>query len=391
MKKLAIITTHPIQYNAPLFALLNKRNRVQIKVFYTWGESVLENKFDPGFGKVIQWDIPLLEGYPFCFVKNTANNKGSHHFNGIINPTLITEIKQFNADAVLVYGWSFKSHLKVLRYFHGKLPVFFRGDSHLLDDTVPLKRWIRKIILRYIYKHVSVAFYVGKHNKYYFLNSGLKQHQLIFAPHAIDNARFSGSMGDSAHTDRAYRRELNISEDAFVYLFAGKFESKKAPLSIIEAFQKLSFKTGVYLIMVGNGPLENEVKNAIGNDEHIKWLPFQNQQSMPSLYAACDVFVLPSVGPGETWGLAVNEAIAAGKAVVVSNKCGCHSDLVIEGENGYTFQAGNSESLIKKLADAKNLNASKVKECSKHLLTKYSFETVAQAIEEAIMNKMLSP
>ncbi len=89
MKRLAIITTHPIQYNAPLFKLLSKRNNISIKVFYTWGEAVLQKKYDPGFGKTIEWDIPLLEGYEYTFVENTAKKPGSHHFSGIDNPRLI--------------------------------------------------------------------------------------------------------------------------------------------------------------------------------------------------------------------------------------------------------------------------------------------------------------
>src|SRR5665647_1236493 len=102
MKRLAIVTTHPIQYNAPLFELLSQRKNIEIKVFYTWGESVLQEKYDPGFGKVIQWDIPLLKGYEYEFLKNTADDKGSHHFNGIINPHIIDSIKNYNPDAVLV-------------------------------------------------------------------------------------------------------------------------------------------------------------------------------------------------------------------------------------------------------------------------------------------------
>ena len=75
MKRLAIVTTHPIQYNAPLFKLIQERGNIQIKVFYTWGKTALKNKFDPGFGKYISWDIPLLDGYEYSFEKNiSANN-----------------------------------------------------------------------------------------------------------------------------------------------------------------------------------------------------------------------------------------------------------------------------------------------------------------------------
>src|SRR6476469_929600 len=76
--RLAILTTHPVQYNAPWFKLLAGRGRVEVKVFYTWGRGGVEKKFDPAFGCEIQWDIPLLEGYSFEFLENTAKRPGSH-------------------------------------------------------------------------------------------------------------------------------------------------------------------------------------------------------------------------------------------------------------------------------------------------------------------------
>jgi glycosyltransferase involved in cell wall biosynthesis len=71
---------------------------------------------------------------------------------------------------------------------------------------------------------------------------------------------------------------------------------------------------------------------------------------MPVMYQACDLFCLPSRGPGETWGLAVNEAMACKKAIVVSDKCGCAIDLVTI-ENGIIFESGN----ISELKSALNL------------------------------------
>ena len=173
MRKLAIITTHPIQYNAPLFSLLSKRNKIGIKVFYTWGDSVLKSKFDPGFGKDISWDIPLLEGYAYEFVKNVSPDPGSHHFGGIDNPNLVARIKEWQPDAVLVYGWSFKSHLKCIRHFKNKIPVYFRGDSTLLNEKNVFKKLTRKIFLGWVYSYVDKALYVGTHNKEYFSKRGL--------------------------------------------------------------------------------------------------------------------------------------------------------------------------------------------------------------------------
>src|ERR1700743_166628 len=101
MRKLAIITTHPIQYYAPVFKLLQQRGQIAIKVFYTWGGQSVQ-KHDPGFNKAIQWDIPLLEGYDYKWVENTSTQPGSSHFKGIINPGLIDEVKEWQPDAILV-------------------------------------------------------------------------------------------------------------------------------------------------------------------------------------------------------------------------------------------------------------------------------------------------
>src|ERR1700679_1227966 len=115
MKKLAIITTHPIQYYAPIFKLLTQRQKIEIKVYYTWGEQVA-NKYDPGFKKIIQWDIPLLDGYPYEWAKNTSKRPGSHNFKGVVTPDLTGEIEAWRPDAILVIGWGYHSHLKIMRH-----------------------------------------------------------------------------------------------------------------------------------------------------------------------------------------------------------------------------------------------------------------------------------
>ena len=147
MKKLAIITTHPIQYYSPVFKLLHQRQQIEIKVFYTWGEGSM-NKFDPGFGKTVQWDLPLLDGYPYEWVTNTSKNPGSSSFNGIVNPGLIQQIKDYAPDAILIYGWAYASHLKVLRYFKNKVPIIFRGDSNLLREQSGFKALLKFVFLR---------------------------------------------------------------------------------------------------------------------------------------------------------------------------------------------------------------------------------------------------
>ncbi len=386
MTKLAIIITHPIQYYVPLFQLLAQN--CDLKVFYTWGEKGIGEKFDPDFNRKISWDIPLLEGYKYEVLKNVADDQGSHHFKGIVNPELITRIKEFNPDKLLVYGWSYSSHLKTLRYFKSKIPIYFRGDSNLLDAQSSLKKTIRSLFLRWVYSHIDKALYVGKANKLYYEKFGLKANQLIFVPHAIDNARFAENR---AIESDELRLQLAIKADDILILFAGKLETKKDPETLLNAFTAIN-RTDIHLLFVGNGELKQSLESKVEKDachplsmtNRVHFMDFQNQTQMPVIYQACDLFCLPSKGPGETWGLAVNEAMAASKAVLVSDKVGCHLDLV-ESANGFTFKAGNEEDLFSVLKSLEKKDLFYKGIASKEKIKQFSYQVSLEIFKKNIL------
>jgi len=347
LKKLAIITTHPIQYNGPFFSYLASTGSLIIKVFYTWGQSESGNINDPDFNLNRKWDIDLLKGYDFCFVDNKAKRPGSNHFLGIDNPTLINKIEMFGPDALLVYGWCFKSHLGAIRYFKDRLPVIFRGDSNLLDSSNEnlffVKSFLRRQFLTWVYSHIDYALYVGKSNFDYYIKMGLVNDQLFYGPHAIDNDRFS-SISDTQKIELDnWKLALGINIDDFVFLFVGKFESKKNPLLLINAFKKLCHQS-IKLVFVGDGILINNIKAAADSDSRIICLGFQNQSIMPIVYRLGNVFVLPSKGPYETWGLAMNEAMASGLPIIASDCCGGAIDLITP-ETGLIFKSDNLTAL----------------------------------------------
>lgn len=383
MKKLAIITTHPIQYNAPLFALLTARGRVELKVFYTWGEDVLKAKYDPGFQRVVNWDIPLLEGYNYAFVKNTAAKPGSHHFRGIDNPTLNAEIVQWGADAVLIYGWSFKSHFKAIRFFYGRIPVLFRGDSTFVTVQSGLKTFLRKRFLKFVYRHVDYCLYVGTNNRRYYELCSVPERKLIFAPHAVDNARFKDTRGEYQQQADAMKSEMGIPREAVTLLFAGKLtEDKNAQLLIKSMDHLSSLPYPHHLIIVGNGPYEQELKAIAGGNPNIHFLPFQNQAMMPVVYRLGDIFIMPTK-ISDTWGLAINEAMASGRPVLVSSSCGAAIDLVKDGRNGYVFDSRNEDDFLEKLIKLcinKSLCAN-MGAGSLQIIGDWSLEKIAEKVE----------
>jgi glycosyltransferase involved in cell wall biosynthesis len=383
LKKIAIVSSHPIQYNAPLFALLAKERKIDLKVFYTWGEDAIKEKFDPDFQQNIKWDIPLLEGYNYQFLNNSSKDPGSHHFKGIINADLNEEIEIWGADVVWVWGWSFDSHLKALRYFKGKKEVWFRGDSTLLDEPkgLSLMKMLRRVFLTWVYLKVDKAFYVGTNNKAYFIKHGLKEYQLVYAPHAIDKMRFTVPTIAESSNASEWREKLNLKVTDTIIMFAGKFEQKKNPNFLIKISKAIPSNTFKFL-MVGNGKLIGKLKDETKSDSRFVYLDFQNQSKMPDLYRLANYFVLPSLGPGETWGLSINEALSSGTPVIASVFCGGAIDLINSG-NGMIFHPEyDLPKVIKYITQVKPTPTNFSKK--KSLLNGHSYDEIIQSVNKAI-------
>jgi glycosyltransferase involved in cell wall biosynthesis len=343
-RRLAIVSSHPIQYNAPVFRALAARGDLDVHVFFSWQGTQLQPDVD--FGHVITWDIPLTEGYGHSFVKNVARRPGTQHFMGLHNPGMCRAIAEFRPDAVLVYGWSSWTHLSVLRHFHTRVPVFFRGDSTLLSSDRWWKARFRKHVLAWVYRHIDRALYVGRRNREYFLAHGVPETKLSWAPHSVDNDRFSGEDAALQAEAEDMRAALGIPQPSLAFLFAGKLVPRKQPGLLISSFRSLLEKRAdilPQLLLVGTGPLETELRAQSEGLNNVHFLGFKNQSKMPATYRMGDVFVLPS--SRETWGLAVNEAMACGRPVIVSHRVGCAPDLAGDVRWSTTFQSTDGASL----------------------------------------------
>jgi glycosyltransferase involved in cell wall biosynthesis len=380
--KLAIVSTHPIQYYAPVFRGLASVTHLQPRVFYTWSQAASGNLADADFGRTLAWDVPLTEGYDYEFVDNVARDPGLHHFFGIRTPGLARRIEKFGADAVLVYAWNLASHLGVMRRFKGRVPVFFRGDSTLIDEVSPARRLLRRLLLGTIYRHVDVAIAPGAASRDYFEWCGLDATDVELAPHSVDTRRFGAA--DSARA-AAWRAELGIPAGATVFLFAGKFIAKKDPLLLAEAFRQAG--GDAHLVFIGGGALEAPLRALAHPRIHV--LPFQNQSVMPLAYRLGDVFVLPSRGPGETWGLVLNEAMACGLPVITTTRVGGARDLVTP-KTGWQFEAGDGAALARLLAHCVSLPRARLSAmgaAAREHAQRFSTEACVERMAEIILRR----
>lgn len=385
MTRLAIVTSHPIQYYAPWFRQIAASGDPQIRVFYLWDFGVKATK-DRQFGKEFAWDIPLLEGYEHEFVLNVAADKGTHRFSGLDNPYLADSVEAYEPDAVLLMLYSYKAIARFMATRTARRrPLLFRGDSHRLVPPRGIKAAVRGMATRAFFSRMKACLFVGQANREYYRMHGVPKERLFFSPHAVDNARFAAAESEARRKAVEWRRSLGIPKDARVVLFAGKLIEKKRPQDLLHAFRRAALPNAA-LLYVGSGELEESVRAAAGRDAMVFFAPFANQSEMPMVYAAADMFVLPSRGPGETWGLAVNEAMCMGLPIVASSHVGCARDLVQDGVNGVVFPAGDVEALANALREvlADDVRRIAMGEHSRVAIEKWTYAQATSGLREAL-------
>ncbi|HEY8994199.1 MAG TPA: glycosyltransferase family 4 protein [Lacunisphaera sp.] len=372
MSRLAIVLSHPTQYYSPWFRWLGTHTRLDFRVFYLWDFGVTTQR-DPQFGTSFRWDVDLLSGYDYEFVPNAARDPGTHHFGGLHNPELGERLRAWHPEAILLFGYSFRTHLGLIR--HPPAPLIFRGDSHLIGHS---PSWLKRFALRRLYARFAAVTYVGAANRDYFRAFGVPDSKLHFAPHCVDADRFFRSPGCIAAAARL-REELDLGGRK-VILFAGKMLPAKQPGALLEAFLELA-PADYALVFVGDGPERAalETRAAQQPDSIVRFLPFANQSEMPSRYALANLFVLPSRGLYETWGLAVNEAMHLGVPCLVSDRVGCQRDLVTDGETGWVFSATDPIALRDALARAVEALRDDPTELRLHIAARIGGYTYAQA------------
>ena len=383
--KLAIITSHPIQYYAPWFKDINQNTDLDLKVFYLWNFGVTET-VDSEFKQSIKWDIPLLEGYNYKFVSNVSKNPGTKSIGGLKNPSLLSTVAKYNPNAVMLIGYNYASLYRfIFQWDTRKAPLIFRGDSHQLQFRKGWKEPLRRKFISLVYSRFAAFLYVGKANYEYFTYHGVKPQQLVFAPHAIDNKRFLQAADTAKIEAISWKKELGIPDNHKVILFAGKFNHKKRPIDLLQAYKQANLKD-ISLLFVGGGELEIELKKQAANVPNIFFAPFQNQQMMPRTYTMADLFILPSYGHSETWGLAVNEAMCLSSPIIVSSHVGCGQDLVHEHQNGLIFEAGNisdlTESIKLAFSDLERLKQWGNKSCE--IIQNYSYKQTTEGLQKAL-------
>jgi glycosyltransferase involved in cell wall biosynthesis len=349
--RIAVLNSHPIQYFAPLYAYLNTAPDLEVTALYLSDFSVRGGR-DSGFDRNVKWDLDLLTGYRSVFLGDAARTREPAGFWSLVAPQVWNELRSGRYDVVWLHGHNYAASLIALTAAKtAGLPIMMRGETHLGLPCHGIKSALRRPLMGALYRSCDRLLAIGSANAAFYRAMGVPDHRIFLVPYSVDNDRFvmSAALHDQQRAE--IRRRYNVPADRPSILYAAKFTRRKRPGDLLGAARRVMMETDrpFTLVMAGSGELEQELKTYCAEHglDNVVFTGFVNQSDLPALYAASDVFVLPS--EHEPWGLAVNEAMCATLPVVVSREVGCVPDLVRDGLNGYTPAVGDIDGLARAL------------------------------------------
>jgi glycosyltransferase involved in cell wall biosynthesis len=345
-RRVAIVATHPIQYQVPWFRGLAAEDTIDLTVYY--GTLPDRARQGQGFGVAFEWDVPLLEGYRWEQLPNLRRRPRLQGFLASSTPWVAARLWSRRPDAVILTGWNQLTQVEALAASRLlRVPCLLRAESNALRQRPSAKRLAHRLLLR----QFAAMLCIGEANRQFYLDHGVDSGRLFSAPYFVDNAFFQRVFAE--HRERAVelRRAWGIAPEATCFCFVGKLEPKKNILGALRAVRHLVQRCpDVHLLVVGDGEQRAEAELYAAREKlPVTFAGFLNQSALPTAYVAADALVLPS-DFGETWGLVVNEAMACGLPVIVSDRVGCGPDLVRDGETGFRFHYGQWEQLSARMS-----------------------------------------
>jgi len=290
---------------------------------------------------------------------------------------------------ILILGYMQPLYRKAWLYARKKkYLVAFRMEAYDEPYRTPyLKKLIRDVVLRGIYAWTDAFLYIGEASKQHYRRLGVPEKKLYFSPYTVDASVYSLDDSDREEIRRNKRNELGLHLDDRVVLFSGKLIQKKDPKIIVESIRKLSNedRQKTVILYLGDGPLREHIVNAAHESPSVRVVMcgFYNQTQLSPFYLASDVLILPSLYQ-ETWGLVVNEALLHGLPCIVSDRVGCHFDLIESGLTGEVFSAGSSEGLHQSLKKCLNYaHKLETRKACQFKARQYSIEKAAYGINQA--------
>lgn len=281
---------------------------------------------------------------------------------------------------------TFPATLAVLAWkrLYRRLAILMTDSKYDDYPRHPLKEWGKKRLMS-LYDGALVA---GCAARDYAVLQGMPPERIFFGCDVVDNNYFAREARQAREQAASLRQQYGLPEDYFLYV--GRFDEKKNVSGLLKAYRRyVERRPGEPwgLVLCGSGPLEEPLRQEV---RHlglwgVTFAGFKQIEELPVYYGLARGLIMYSLG--DTWGLVVNEAMAAGLPVLVSRACGCAPDLVQEGVNGFTFNPYDIEGLaqlMERMSSA-SMDLAAMGAASQRLIADWGLKTYARNLLEAMM------
>jgi glycosyltransferase involved in cell wall biosynthesis len=391
--RIGIVASHVIQYQDPFFRLLAADPDVDLSVLYL-SDAGAQTYRDKDMGTTLQWDVELLTGYRHTFLRNLTHDS-NQGWTRHINPGIVPALLRGHFDMVIfMLGWgSISAILGILACRLAGIPFLLYGDSSFPPPEDSARRRMRARLLRWLFRNTSGFMVSGVLNAAYYRHYGADDDRFFLLPWAVDNDRFEKASAFAAGEREKARDALGIKSDQIVFVFSAKLVERKDPMTLLRAFEQMPDRDRAVLLFLGDGVLREPLETFAREHEltGARFAGFVNQSELPKYYGLSDVFVLPSTY--EPRGAVINEAMACGLPVIVTDRCGSIGDIVKDGENAFIYPAGDASALaalMTRLVREPELRR-KMAERSRQIIDTWTFARGVEGVKEAARRLVQRP
>lgn len=296
-----------------------------------------------------------------------------------------SELDSLQPVAVAVPGWSHPGALAALRWCaRTRTPAVLMSETTAHDFE---RHWWRELPKRRLLRVVGAALVGGRAHMSYLEKLGLSSGSIFRGYDVVDNQHFAQGARKAKQWADTCANRLGLSQPYF--LASGRFVEKKNFPGLVEAFARYrrTVANPWDLVILGDGPTRPDIEQAINRNDlrDAVHLPgFKQYDELPLYYGLAGAFVHPSTT--EQWGLVVNEAMAAGLPVLVSERCGCAPDLVEAGRNGYTFDPsapGDIADALRRVSQAE-AGMDEMRRASREIISNWAPDRFSRGLECAV-------
>jgi glycosyltransferase involved in cell wall biosynthesis len=295
-------------------------------------------------------------------------------------------LEQTKPDVVAVNGWNnFGSLIAAKCCLSRQTPMVVMSESSRQDEA---RSWWKETIKRRIVGLYSAALVGGQRHVEYLVELGMPRERIFTGYDVVDNAYFREKMDEVRDQRSEVRQKYQLPENYF--LASARFIEKKNLPRLIRAYAEYRQESQIGgnawdLVLLGDGPLRGVLNSQLSTlklRDHVRLPGFKSYDELPVYYALANAFVHASTT--EQWGLVVNEAIASGLPIIVSDRCGCVPELV--QDNGFTFDPTNETDLTDRLLEMASLSNQQRKDLgdnSRRIAANFAPERFGEGLERA--------